>query len=85
MYLLQGEWAKALGAFHESLRHEPENYEVLTNLGSTHLFQRQYEEALECYQSALMLAPPGFIPILDDLIVKARKRISVDDISIKVV
>lgn len=85
VYLLQGEWAKALGAFHESLRVEPDNYEVLTNLGSTYLFQRKYEEALECFQSALLLAPPGFVPFLDDLITKARQRISVDNLSIQAV
>jgi len=79
VYLVQKNWQKAVDIFQEALRIDPENYEALTNLGSAYLILQKFDDAYDCFRSAQILAPTNFSSLLDELVSRARQRISIDD------
>ena len=79
IYLVQKNWQKAVNVFQEALRIDPDNYEALTNLGSVYLILQKFDNAYACFRSAQILAPPNFSSLLDELINRARQRVSIDD------
>ncbi|WP_039457518.1 tetratricopeptide repeat protein [Candidatus Jidaibacter acanthamoebae] len=55
IYLRTLQYEKALSAFKEGIKEEPQNFLVLTQLGYVLYMQGKYEEALRCYKQSLLI------------------------------
>jgi len=56
-------WDQAAFFYRQALEQFPDNPKALTNLGLALLEQQKYEEALDCYQRVLVIAPDDPLPV----------------------